>query len=214
VAEVNEVQEDQQEAQESSTAEQIAEQLKAENQKLKASMTRQGWELGELRKKAKDLESRIPKEPVDFIAEPEKAVSQVLESHPLMQTLQAEHRRMAEAAFDSEVAKDFPDHKETGSDPEFIDWLQKSQVRARIVEEIAQTLNPGLAKDLLAEWAAKKAIAEGKMSSDFKAAKVTTGNNSSGKKVYTSTELQRLQRSDPEAYKQVALRAYAEGRVR
>jgi hypothetical protein len=215
--EVNEAQEAQQET----SAESVAEQLRVENQKLKASMTRQGWELGELRKKTREMESKIPKEPVDFIAEPEKAVTQVIDSHPVMQALQQERRAAHVELFKAEMSKDFPDHEEMVSDPQFVEWLQKSKVRARTYLETYETLDPELGKELLAEWKAKQDIIKGadsavknQLSSDMKAAKVTTGSSGAGKKVYTTHELQQLQRRDPEAYKQVALRAFAEGRVK
>jgi len=216
----NEVQQDQQEVS-TPSPEDVVEQLKVENQKLKASMTRQGWELGELRKKAKEFEAKIPKEPLDFIAEPEKAVNATIESHPLVKSLQEERQAINVMKFKNDVAAEHPDHEEVVQDPRFFEWLQASKARSRTYLEAWEGLDPELGKELIGDWKAKLAVMNGasaaqkdKQASDVKAAKVTTGSGNAGKRVYTTVEMQRLQRTDPEAYKQIALTAYAEGRVR
>jgi hypothetical protein len=203
--------------------------MKEEVKKLQTSLTRQGYELGELRQLKpmvdKLLVDQLPKkEPVDFFTDPGKAVAHEIESHPSIQKLQQEAEGLRQQRMLLQLKDAHPDYREVSKEPEFIEWVESSKVRTRLFREADQTYDFDSANELLSTWKERKGIAQTakaeqelkqKTDEDLKAAKVHTGSGVAGKKTYSRLDLMKLRTRDPEAYRALDVpRLYAEKRVR
>lgn len=207
----------------------IAEKTQGEVKKLQTSLTRQGYELGELRQVNSKFDafmlSHQPKaEPVDFFTDPAKAVAQGIEAHPEILKLKQEGEALRQQRMVLQLKEAHPDAQEIAKDVEFIDWVQSSKNRTRLFQEGNNGFNFDSANELLADWKERKNIAhtskteqelKQKNEGDLKAAKVHTGTGVSGRKVYSRLDLMKLKNNDPDAYLALNVqKLYAEGRVK
>lgn len=196
---------------------------------LQRSMTKQGYELGELRQLKplvdKMLTSQVEKrEPVDFFSNPEQSVAQSIDAHPKLQQMTNAVNELRKQTMIVEMQKAHPDFKEVVKDPGFIDWVEASKIRTNLMIQADQGYDFDAGNELLSNWKERKVIANtAKVSAEqeqinsnaLKAAKVDTGSGVTGKKVYARLELMRLKTSDPDKYNALNVsQLYAEGRVR
>lgn len=203
--------------------------LTDQNKKLQASMSRQGWELGELRQKVPALErmaqANLPApETADFFVDPKKAVDQNIDAHPAIQKLQAEARQLEQQRMVLTLKEAHPDYREITVDEDFIDWVQASKVRTRLFQDANNGYDFDSANELLTTWKERKTIAntskveqeqKQKAAADLKSAAVHTGSAVSGKKIYTPKQLEEIKRTDLDTYISLnPAKLYAEGRVR
>lgn len=206
-----------------------AEKLQADVKKLQTSLTRQGYELGELRQINSKFDafmlSHQPKtEPVDFFTDPAKAVAQGIEQHPQILKLKQEGEALRQQRMVLQLKEVHPDAQEIAKDVEFIDWVQSSKIRTRLFQDGNNGFDFDSANELLTNWKERKEIAntskaeqELKQKSDenLKSAKVHTGTGVSGKKIYSRLDLMKLKNNDPDAYLALNVqKLYADGRVR
>lgn len=202
---------------------------------IEKRLSKQGHELGEVRRLADDLlraqivatkagESEKPKE-VDFFENPQEAVRQQVDNHPAV--LQAQQmalnaqRMQAQQTF---VAK-HPDASTIAQDPEFQTWVNGSRVRAKLFQQ-ADAYDVDAADELFSTFKELRAAKQQRTAEvdtktrdqSIKAAAVETGGTGeSSKKIYRRSDLIRLKMRDPEKYDAMQdeiYAAYTQGRVR
>lgn len=203
--------------------------LRQAKQTLEQSLSRQGYELGELRKVTdKILLSQVdatPDEPVDFFTDPDKAVDQRIAKSPKLQEIDNLTMQLRQQAMIGQLKTEHPDYKEIVEDENFQNWVASSKVRVRLFQEADKGYEIDSANELLSTWKERQSIkntgeAEANVKNDkekaLKAARVDTGTSTvNSKKVYSRLDLMRLRTTDPTAYKSLDVtKLYAEGRVK
>jgi len=162
----------------------------------------------------------------DFIDDPTRAVNRALDSNPRLQKLEESlHSREVEISRNALHAR-HKDAEEIVSSPGFQTWVNEEGGRARILQEAHQTLNSGLASDLLDMYkvtrstATEQAIEERneRAKGDLRRATVESGSAPANtKKIYRRAELIQLKIRDPQRYEAMSDEiklAYAEKRVK
>ena len=201
------------------------------------SLSRQGNELGEVRRLADELlkstlvkkpEPEPPKE-VDFFENPQEAVRQAVANDPRVlaaeqYVAQAQKEQTKQAFYQKH-----PDAPSIVQDPEFAAWVQASKVRTRLFQA-ADNFDFDAGDELLSTYkelrqvkqqrATEQSIKVDTQARDaaLRSASVeTSGSGESSKKVYRRTDLIRLKMNNPAKYEEMAdeiMAAYAEKRVR
>jgi hypothetical protein len=202
---------------------------------MEKRLSKQGQELGDVRKLADDLlrsqllatkqpEAEAPKE-VDFFENPQEAIRKAVESNPRVQAaeqyaIQAQ-REMARNKF----IQMHPDATEIVHDQGFVDWVKGSRVRQQLFQA-AENYDLEAANELLSTFKELRSVKQQKTvevdtkarDQAMKAAAVeTNGSGESSKKVYRRSDLIRLKIKDPARYESMQdeiYAAYTEGRVR
>tara|TARA_R100001230_G_C5653643_1_gene158580 strand:- start:204 stop:902 length:699 start_codon:yes stop_codon:yes gene_type:complete len=191
------------------------------------SLTKQGFEVGQLRKVVDDhlLAGKKQEEPpVDFFEDPDKAVDTKITSNPKIQELESKLTQIQQLESLNKLKAEHPDYAEIVQQKEFQDWVGKSKVRTRLLQEADQLYDYDSANELLETWkertgnqknAEAKAQQEVKTKSDLSKAKVHAGGANAGSKTYTRLELINMKNSDPELYRSLNVtELYRSGRVR
>lgn len=206
---------------------------------------RHASELGELRRMTdvlvkKELERRAapqkpaeePKkdatDPVDYFADPEKAISSAIERHPLVKKLLEENQRLggsvAQSVQERAVARFnqlHPDASTVLADEGFRKWVGGSKIRQQLLVQAHTRYDVDAGNELLSTWKAlnppKPAAApaaapagKAKAAAAASAAAVPSGGNASpaggGKnaggsaKIYRRVDVMRLMEDNPERY--------------
>jgi hypothetical protein len=203
---------------------------------------RQAQEVGEVRKLADELIKRQlePKQEVqaskedevDFFEDPAKAVAKQVEQHPAIQQARQQALEMKQMQTFSRLSQDFPDFRETVTDPEFAEWVKASPIRVRLYAAADAEFDYDAASELLTSWSYVKPKAKAPsapvQNTDAKAAQkqavrqatVDVGGNALGNvssKIYRRADLIRLQIENPSRYMELQdeiMAAYNEGRVK
>lgn len=194
-------------------------------------------EVGELRKIVDDfvnsqLVNKAPAvqdedEEIDFYADPEKAMQKAIENHPALKQAQQATQAMRQQEIQAKLANAHPDFMTIVQDPAFGEWVQKSKVRTRLLQEADQNFDFDAADELLSTWkerqnivaeTAKAEKTERKRSVKNAATGMTKGSGEGRtRKVYRRADIIRLMQTDPNRYASMAEEirlAYAEGRVK
>lgn len=202
------------------------EKAEAERKKLEQALSRQGRELGELRQLTDSIlkEGAVKKEePVDFFADPDKAVNQKIAQSPQIKELVKSANEAKQAAAILHLKANYPDYQEIVASDEFQSWIEKSKVRKVLFNAAHSNYDIDAAEELLGTWKERKQLltktkeeAETETKTKLKDAKVDTGNSGvSGKKVYSRVDLMKLKTTDPDKYNSLnVVQLYAEGRVK
>ena len=192
-------------------------------------MTRQGYELGELRKRNLMVDKLLvdqtkPKEPVDFFSDPKLAVAQDIAQHPKILELMIDKEALRQQRMLLQLKDSHPDYQDVAKDTEFQEWVQSSKIRTRLFQDADHGYDFDAANELLTTWKERKTIAnttkaeqelKTKSEGDMKAAKVHTGSGVTGRKIYSRLEIMNLKTRNPDAYAALNVnQLYAEGRVR
>ena len=160
------------------------------------SLTKQGFEVGQLRKVVDDhlLAGKKQEEPpVDFFEDPDKAVDTKITSNPKIQELESKLTQIQQLESLNKLKAEHPDYAEIVQQKEFQDWV-------------------GTGNQKNAE---AKAQQEVKTKSDLSKAKVHAGGANAGSKTYTRLELINMKNSNPELYRSLNVtELYRSGRVR
>lgn len=211
------------------------EELVKMHQEAEKLISRQGAEVGEIRKLADELiksqlakpaKQEEPKE-IDFFSDPQEAIRRAVESNPRVLAAEqyAVQARMVQAQ--QTVMAKHPDMGQIVSDPEFQEWVRSSKIRMKLFQEADQQYDPDAADELLSTFkalrprpAARQDVRVDKDARDqmVRAASVEKGGSGeSGKKIYRRADLIRLRIRDPGKYDAMQNEinaAYAEGRVK
>lgn len=212
------------------------------HQEAEKLVGKQGQELGDLRRVADDYIKRTlggdnqagassaPKEDeqVDFFADPQKAVTQMIERDPrIKDAAQAAEMVRRENASRQLQAK-HPDAMEVAQSTDFQEWVAASKVRTKLFAQADQSYDFEAAEELISTFKALRPKAPEKVvaapKSDSKSGKmmprpVTGGSEGDqpSKKIYRRADIIKLQQVDPQRYLDMQdeiMHAYAEGRVR
>lgn len=201
---------------------------------------KQGNEVGELRRVVDDIVGTMqaqtstpaPQEPeTDFFTDPQGAtqqtVTKALESNQDIQSIKqelAEARR--ERAARALLAR-HPDAAQISQDPQFGEWVAKSNYRMKKFEDSHRNFDSEVASELFDEWKERKQVAEttaanaqAQRQESVSQASTGSGKSSSetrGKPILSRERLIKLKAENPDRYyAQIDMikQAYAERRVK
>ena len=205
------------------------------HQEVERLVGRQSQEVGELRRafdefvqttaqKAPEEEKAV--DPMDFFADPEKAVKDAVARSPEIEQARQLAAEMSKMQKQDALKRKHPDAGEILSAPAFAEWVKGSQYRLKLAKN-ADAYDLDAADELFTLWkesrsTVQKAEQIEEMSQKQQAKKAATGKagttpEGGGKKIYRRTDIIRLMREDPKRYDDLQddiMRAYAEGRVR
>lgn len=198
---------------------------------------RQGSEVGELRAIVNDMlaaaqPSPAPQEPeVDFYEDPKgavsKAVADTLNNDPRLKKLDEMSAREERNAKAQQLAAEHPDYMEVVNTPEFVNWVQKSKVRAKAFQESHANFDVETASDILTDYKdhigtikATTKAAKANRATAVKQASTGSGKASAetrGKPTLSSEALIELKIKNPDKYYAMMpqiKQAYMDGRVK
>lgn len=208
----------------------------AMHQEAERFIGKQGGEVGDLRKVVDDFiktqtSNNLKTQEVDsnddddFFIEPKTAVNKAIENHPAIKEAQQANLLNKQANIQTQLAKDFPDFRETVASPAFAEWINGSRVRTELYNRAHNNFDYDSAQELLSTWNERQGINKrvtetSKLDRDMqlKAADVGNGNaqESVSKKKYRRSDIIKLMQTDPDTYEarsQEIMLAYREGRV-
>ncbi len=167
-----------------------------------------------------------PKEELDYFNDPEKAIRQSIEDHPVLKQTQEELRAMKQQQAAQQIMARHPDMIEIVQDQAFVDWVGSDNTRMRLFNEANQDLNVDSANYIFDEYKrhhpkpSPDVVPEQQTKAEsVKAASTGSAAGSSepvSKKRYRASDIRKLKNEDPQAYadrEKEILAAYAEGRV-
>lgn len=208
------------------------------------ALSRQGNELGEVRKLADELlksqlmkkaEQEKQEQPaeVDFFENPQEAIRRAVENNPKVLAAEQYSLQAQRESAKRDLNAKHPDIGDIVGNADFIEWVKSSKVRAKLFQQADQEYDLDAADELLTTFKQLRGVKQQRettqtqqaVSNDvkvrdqaLKAASVeTSGTGESSKKVYRSADLIRLKIRDPQRYESMAdeiFQAYQEGRVR
>lgn len=199
------------------------------------TLSRQGQELGEVRRLADELlrtqlqskpKQEKEQEEVDFFANPQEAVSRAIESNPRLIAVETQALNAAKLQARQQISELHPDFQNVIQDEKFVEWVKASPIRLELARRAdgydvaAANELFGTYKTLYPKVETEEAKAEkAARSKAMKSAGVDTGGagDTGGKKIYSRTALMNLRIKDPAKYEAMydeILTAYAEGRVK
>lgn len=202
---------------------------------LEKSLSKQGKELGDLRKLTDDLiKSQLKpaepqqeqKPPVDFFENPEEAINRAVETHPKVQQAEqfalAARREMAK----QQLQQLHPDMNQVLQDDDFRKWVSSSPVRQMLLRQADQSYDVSAAHELFSTFKELKAtrmkqddsMEKESRSKALKSAAVDMGGSGdTPRKVYSRRAIRELQIKNPAKF--AAMRneidaAYRDGRIK
>ncbi len=208
------------------------------HQEAEKVISRQGQEVGEIRKLADELiKSQLQPKPqaepvkeVDFFENPEEAIRRAVESNPKVQAAEQYAIQAQKEMAKQKLQSLHPDMGAIVQDQGFHQWIQASPVRQQLMKDADQGYDVNAAHELLSTFKELKAIKVQQQvtqttevektarNQSLKSAAVDSGGTGeSGAKVYRRADLIRLKMTDPARYESMndeILAAYQQGRVR
>lgn len=204
------------------------------HQEAEKLASRNGQELGELRKTADDFIKRQLETPIttetptqkqvsfdDVVKDPAKAVSDIVRDDITKINERLEQRDREERAM--KFYDQHPEAKDILSNPEFTTWVQESPMRMRLLEQ-GNAYDFDAASDLMEMYGASHPAkteadteALDKKAKAHSTSKSNAGSGSGSRKVYRRADIVRLMEEDPERYQELVpeiRKAYAEKRVK
>lgn len=170
---------------------------------------------------------QAPEEQIDFFEDPEKAVSQAIESHPAVQEAKQATVEQRRATSLAKLQDKHPDMDKVLSNPSFVEWVKASPVRVELFTRADQDYDFDCADELVSTFKERNAVAQQTVEAEqtarqqqVKAAQTgaASGANTSGaKRIYRRADIIKLMKTDPARYDAISgeiLQAYAEGRVK
>lgn len=204
------------------------------HEEAQQALSRQGNEVGELRKVFDEyIQSTIQsqpepvEEPIDFLLEPEKAVQRAIDNHPKIKQAEAVVGQVARQQNVARLQSDFPDLQATLGDSRFQEWVSKSQIRQGLYQKADKDFDYESAAELLNNWkdlnvAVERTKEVEKVAQKSEVRKANTGDTRSApvkarKKVYRRSDIINLMKTDPSRYEALQpeiMEAYKDGRVK
>lgn len=206
------------------------------HQEAEKLLGKQSSEVGELRKSVDDLlkvklneDANSPnkkEEPeLDFYDDPKGSVSKAVENSDTIIQMREMLANQQKQQILKQISEKHPDYETIIKDNNFLDWIEKSQVRTELLQR-ADKYDYNAADELLSNWKEIKGVVEKTQSLNEKDRKLqvkaaSTGGKGSGepmsRKIYRRSEIVNLMINDPQRYQanvDVFDKAYAEGRVK
>ena len=203
------------------------------HQEAEKKASRLGNEVGEVRKLADELlksqlvkkaETEQPRE-VDFFENPQEAMRQAIDNSPKVKAAEEYALNAQRQLAVQSLVQKHPDYMQVAQDPEFNDWVAKSNIRKAMFQS-AQNYDFEASDELLSTFKELRAAKQVKVSqvenkardSALQAAAVeTSGTSETTRKIYRRADLIRLRMQDPARYEAMSdeiYKAYAEDRVK
>jgi len=204
------------------------------HQEAERLLGKQGSELGsyrqmfdaEVKKQLEQKEKKEEEEDVDFFTAPEKAISRAIDKHPKIKQAEEAATRYQQESAQARLQEKHPDMRDIIQNPKFVDWVQQSKIRTKLLIEADQNYDFDSADELFSLWKERQSVvdktAEVEKASRKQAVKSANTGNARGsgeqsRKIYRRSDIRNLMANDPERYEQLAdeiLKAYREGRVK
>lgn len=213
------------------TAKEIAK-MHEEAEKL---ISRQGGEVGELRKvvddfiKTQTLKESKQEQPIeeeaDYFVDPKQAVNKAIDNHPAVKEAKQASLAMRQQEVLNKLGSKYPDFMTTVQDPSFVEWVKASRIRTEMFARAETQFDFDAADELLSNWQDRQGkshevveTANIDRSRQLKAASVTTqgSTESVAKKKFRRADIIKLMQTDPDRYDAMSteiMQAYQEGRV-
>ena len=209
------------------------------HQEAEKLIGRQGGEMGELRGIVDDyIKANLqatqaqqpaaePVTPVDFFEDPEKAVSQAIDSHPTVQRVVQEATESKQASNLERIKAKHPDMQDVVNSAEFAAFVKSSPIRMELFQRADANYDFNAADELITLFKERTASVQQatQVETEARAQQVraaqtgaaTGANTGTGKRTYRRADIRKLMKEDPDRYEQLApeiLQAYREGRVK
>jgi hypothetical protein len=211
----------------------------AMHQNAEQLLGKQGQEVGELRKLVDDfIQSQSVNQktaPVvdteiddlDFFDNPKEAVAKMLENHPSVKQSKEMAIQLKQKEVLASLKAQHPDYMDIVTDPKFVDWVGKSKIRTRLLQEADKGYDFDAADELLSLWKERRDTINTTVNAEKSARKDKVKTASSGtssgsserpsRKIYRRSDIIDLMRTNPQRYEQLMpeiRQAYAEKRVK
>jgi len=211
------------------------------HQEAEKLVGRQGQEVGELRRVVDDyIQSQTVTQQQqtahattnefnesDFFDNPKEAVQRLVDNHPSVKQSQLMALQLKKAEALSKLKSEHPDFEGILKQPEFSEWIKKSNIRKKLLVQADQNYDFDAAHELLSLWKERSNAVNMTVEAEKKQRKQSVREASSGtskgsgespaRKMYRRADLIELMQKDPERYMSLAeeiRQAYAEGRVK
>lgn len=208
------------------------------HQELEQRFGQQGNEVGQLRRTLdefilksldKDKQTQPEEEPVDYFADPDKAVDKAIRKSPEVKKAVEAAERVEKMTLQNELMRRHPDTHDILQNSEFQKWVGDSKLRQRMLAEADQHYDIEAADELLSEWKTMhKKVSEDVVENEAQARKsdvkkASTGtargapSGRSSSKIFRRADIVELIKKDPARYESLMpeiRKAYQEGRVR
>ena len=206
--------------------------LIAMHQDVERAFGKQGAEYGELKKvvdsyihnQTAEVKTEEPKQEIDFFADPEKAVEQLIDRHPKVVEAEKTQQNLRHQQAHQQLMQMHPDTKDIVADPRFQEWIAASPVRQRDFRSADQNYDYERASELMSLWKERQdSVAQTVTNGRKQQVKAASTGNTRGsttpssKGTFHKLKLDEMRKNDPKAYLALTdeiLKAYAEGRVR
>jgi hypothetical protein len=212
----------------------------AMHQNAEQLLGKQGQEVGELRKIVDDfIKSQTVKQQetaqnaldeIDddaFFANPKETIQKILDNHPSVQQSKELAQELKKQEIVARLKATHPDFMDVVKSPDFGEWVAKSKVRTRLLQEADSNYDFDSADELLTLWKerqeAVKSAVEVEQTQRKQQVKAASSGSSKGsgekpaRKIYRRADIIELMRKDPSRYEALMpeiRQAYAEGRVK
>lgn len=207
------------------------------HQEAEKVIGRQGGEVGELRSIVDDYikanllatqaQQQPEPDPVDFFEDPEKAVSQAIDSHPTVQRAVQDAEISRKESNLERIKAKHPDMQDVVNSSAFMEYVKGSPIRMEIFQRADRDYDFNAADELITSFKERsQAVQQAtQVETEARAQQVraaqtggASGANTGGsKRVYRRADIRKLMKEDPDRYDQLApeiLQAYREGRVK
>ena len=211
------------------------EELVQMHQEAERLVGKQSSEVGELRRVVDEYinqqtqlaQKQEPVEEVDFFAEPDKAVSKAIDNHPSVKEARQMAQEYRKSTALAQLQTKHPDMNSILQDAKFVEWVNGSSMRTRLLKQADQQFDVEAADELFSNWKERQELLgttakaeQSQRKQQIKAASTGSSSGSSEKasrKIYRRADIINLMRTDPARYQALSdeiLKAYAEGRVK
>lgn len=211
----------------------------AMHQNAEQLLGKQGQEVGELRRivddfikaqsvtqqQAQPFESDV--DDLDFFENPKGSIEKMLANHPSLKQTQQIAAQLKQQETVAKLKSNHPDYLDVVKDPKFGEWVQKSKIRMKLLQEADQGYDFDSADELLTLWKERQGTINTTVNAEkaqrkqqVKTASAGTSKGSAerpSRKIYRRSDIIDLMRKDPERYESLMPEiraAYAEGRVK
>lgn len=231
VEETPQVEDDLPEKYRGKTAKEIAK-MHEEAEKL---ISRQGGEVGELRKvvddfiKTQTLKESKQEQPIeeeaDYFVDPKQAVNKAIDNHPAVKEAKQASLALRQQEVLSKLGAKYPNFMDTVQDPSFAEWVKASRIRTEMFARAETQFDFDAADELLSNWQERQGksnevveTANIDRNRQLKAASVTSQGSTEtvAKKKFRRADIIKLMQTDPDRYDAMSaeiMQAYKDGRV-
>ena len=204
------------------------------HQEAERMLGRQSGEVGELRKVVDEFvlsqstkKEETVDEEVDYFTDPEKAIQKAIENHPAVKEAQKASVDMKKNSAQSILKDKHPDMAEILADSKFVDWVQESSFRTKLLQQADRNFDYEAADEIFSLWKDRQSLIGQTVNAEKSSRSASIKSASTGgaagtaetksKKVFRRADIIKLMKTDPNRYAALSdeiMLAYQEGRVK